>query len=108
MEEGGLSRGEIAECMGTCLGESVTRNMLDAYASEARQAHTFPYLRLVVLVKVTGDVRPLQVGAELLGHSVVEDPWLTWVEVGQLVAKKQGIEAALQWARCAAHRGLQP
>ncbi|WP_456387891.1 hypothetical protein [Profundibacter sp.] len=41
------SREVLAAGMGAWLGEDVTENMLNAYASEAREDHTIPYLRLL-------------------------------------------------------------
>ena len=76
------SRESIAAGMSDWLGEDVTKNMLDAYASEAREEHTIPYLRLLALVHVTGDVRLLQVGAEMFGHVVAEDRYVGWIRVG--------------------------
>lgn len=82
-------REEIAEAMSDWLGEDVTKNMLDAYASPARAEHTISYLRLLALVHVTGDVRALQIGAELFGHLVVEERYVEWVRVGMRADRKE-------------------
>jgi len=50
-----FSRAIIAKDMGLWLGEEVSENMLNAYASMAREDHTISYLRLLALVHVTGD-----------------------------------------------------
>ena len=105
MKESEQSREAIAEAMSAWLGEEVSAHMLNAYASEAREDHTIPYMRLLALVQVTGDTRLLQLGAELFGTSVVEDRWLPWVEVGQLADKKQDVESAFESALRAARRG---
>jgi len=98
-----LNRFAVAERMSAYLGEAVSKNMLDAYASASREEHSISYLRLLALVHATGDVRPLQIGAELLGHSVIDDRYLSWVEVGQLGEAKEEItknyDAALRTAR---------
>lgn len=91
--------------MGAWLGEDVSPNMLDAYASEARNDKTIPFLRLIALIEVTKDLRLLQLAAELFGHSVVDDKYLTWVEVGQLSEKKDELEKELDAARRTARRG---
>lgn len=103
-----ISREEIAQRMSAWLGEDVSVHMLNAYASEAREGHTISYLRLLALVHVTGDTRLLQLGAELFGHSVVEDRWLSWVEVGQLADRKQDLDSAYESARRAARRTVRP
>jgi hypothetical protein len=76
-----ISRAIIAEDMSLWLGEEVTENMVNAYASQARERDTIPYLRLLALAHVTGDVRLLQIGAAQMGHSVIEDKYLNWVDV---------------------------
>lgn len=94
-----LSRQETARRMSDWLGEEVSKHILDAYASEARDAHTIPYIRLLALVQVTGDVRLLQVGAEIFGRSVIDDRYLDWIEVGQLSEHKDAVGRALDAAR---------
>lgn len=76
------SRDEIAAAMADWLGEDVTKNMLNNYASEAQEDHTIPYLRLLALIHVTGDVRLLQIGAEMFGHVVADGKYLEWIRVG--------------------------
>lgn len=94
-----MPRGQVAAKMSDWLGEDVSKNMLDAYASEAREEHTIPFLRVLALLHVTGDVRLLQLGAELFGHSVVDDKFLPWVEAGQLADKRDDIQRELDAAR---------
>lgn len=103
-----LERGDIARRMSDYLGENVTKNMLNAYASEAREDHTIPFLRLLAMVHVTGDVRLLQLGAELFGHSVIEDRWLPWVDVGQLADRKEHIDREYEYVRRQARKGVRP
>lgn len=47
------SREEIAGAMSALLSEDVSRAMLDAYASPARDGHRVPFSRLLALVVVT-------------------------------------------------------
>ena len=54
MHECGLSRVEIAEKMSTYLDQKVTENMLNTYASPAREDHKITLERLIALVEVTG------------------------------------------------------
>ena len=98
----------VAHRMTQWLGEKVTKHMLDAYASEAREEHTIPYLKLLALIHVTNDARLLQLGAEISGHSVIDNRWLPWVEVGQLADKKEDIDSAFQSARRHARKGAKP
>jgi hypothetical protein len=76
------SREVVATAMSDWLGEEVSKNMLDAYASEAREDHTIPYLRLLALTEVTRDPRLLQIGAEMFGYIVVEERYRHWIRAG--------------------------
>jgi hypothetical protein len=84
-----LSREEIVAEMGAFLGVDVSINMLNAYASEAREDHQISLLRLVALVNVTRDARLLQLIAEEIGYFVAEDRYLPWVEVGMDADKRE-------------------
>lgn len=98
-------RGEIARRMSEWLGEDVSKNMLDAYASEARDDHSISYLRLLALVHVTGDIRPLQTGAEMFDHVVVADGLLDWVEVGRAYEVERQARQMVRSARRRVGRG---
>lgn len=99
------TRAAVAAAMSEWLGEEITVNMLNAYASEAREDHTIPFLRLLALVHATDDVRLLQIGAELFDHAVIEGRFLRWVEVGQMADKKDEFDRAFDAARRQARRG---
>ncbi len=101
------AREDIAAAMTEWLGADVSRNMLDAYASEAREEHTISFLRLLAMIHVTGDVRLLQLGAEMFDHSIVDDKYLPWVEVGQLADQKENIDKAFEFARRHARKGVR-
>lgn len=107
MKDAGQSRAMLAVSMGDWLGEEVSENMLNAYASEARENDTIPYLRLLALAHVTGDVRLLQIGAEQMGHSVIEDKYLSWVDVGRLADHKETIDKEFHAARRMARMGVK-
>lgn len=47
------SREEIAGAMSALLGDEVTKGMLDAYASEAREGHSISFHRFLALIAVT-------------------------------------------------------
>lgn len=107
LKESRIPRDKISNRMSLWLGEEVKKNMLDAYASEAREEHTIPFLRLLALVHVTGDIRLLQVGAEQFGHSVIDDCYLKWVAIGQLSEKKEELDRELNAARRIASKGTR-
>lgn len=90
--ESPLSRDEIAQKMTEFLGEDVSKHMLDAYASEAREDHTIPYHRLLALVYATGDIRPLQLGAELFDYLIIEGKFGKLIELGIMVEHAEEAE----------------
>ncbi|SBW13053.1 Phage-related DNA transposition protein(B) [uncultured Alphaproteobacteria bacterium] len=107
MKDSGKTRAEIAEQMSDILGEDITENMLNAYASEAKEAHTIPHHRLHALALATLDPRLLQPTAEAIGCAVIDERYLPWVEVGQLADKKDEIDRAFDATRRAARRGMR-
>jgi hypothetical protein len=69
LKDHGADRAAVAKEMSAYLDEPVTKAMLDAYASQGRESHNIPAHRLIALVLVTGDPRPLNallVDAELI------------------------------------------
>jgi len=84
LEDCGKSRAQVAGEMSTVLGEDVTVPMLDAYASQAKSEHTISYLRLLALVAVTADPRPLQIGAELCAAALIPVRYVAAVEAEML------------------------
>lgn len=103
-----IDRDQIAAEMSEWLGEEVSKNLLDAYASQAREDHSISLLRLLALIHATGDLRILQMMAEMFGHSVIENRFLPWVEVGQLADKKDEFDRAFNAARYQARKGIKP
>ena len=101
----GQERDAIAAAMTTWLGEEVSLHMLNAYASEAKSEHTINFLRVLALVHVTGDVRLLQMAAEMFGRAVVEERHLPWIEVGLLSEKREELDRVYEATRRAARRG---
>ena len=74
------SRADVAAAMSQYLGERVTKSALDGYASEARSDNSISFVRLIALTDVTGDLRPLQLAAELFDHAVIERRYLPAIE----------------------------
>lgn len=101
------SRAVVAERMSEFMGETVSVNMLNAYASEAREDHSMPFIRLLGLIHATDDVRLLQLGAEMFGYSVVENKYLGWVDVGRLADIKETIDKDFSAARRLAKAGFK-
>lgn len=67
MEESGVTREAIAAQMSDITKSAVSKATLDAYASQAKENHNIPAVRLAALVTVTGDPRALNVLLEEAG-----------------------------------------
>jgi hypothetical protein len=88
----GLYREEIARKMSDFLGERVSTNMLNAYASQAREDHAISVPRLMALVHATGDQRLLELIAEPLGFAVVERRFLQVIELAAVQSKADELD----------------
>ena len=87
LEECDASREEIAERMGEYLGETVSKHMLDAYVSEARDTHTINIVRFAALVHATHDWRLLSLLPELFGFAVVDERYVSLIRAQQIREK---------------------
>ena len=88
MKESGASREVLAEKMGGFLGETVPKNMLDAYASQSRAEHVINLVRFVALLHATGDQRLLNAIAEMFGWAVIEQKFVPLITATILHAKE--------------------
>ena len=70
LKETALPRDEVARAMSDVLNDEVSKPMLDAYASQAKE-HSISAVRLAALVEVTGDARALNALLENSGLIVV-------------------------------------
>jgi len=92
LKECPLSREEVAERMSDWLGEAVSRNMLDAYASEARENHQINLPRLAALVHATEDWRLLGLLPEMFGFAVMPREYEEIIELWRLEEAEKEIE----------------
>jgi hypothetical protein len=84
-----VGRPEIARLMSEFSGQDVSKNMLDAYASQAREDHTISLVRFMALLHATRDRRLLELVAEQFGWSVIERRHLPMIELAA-VQERQG------------------
>lgn len=75
-----IDRAEIAQRMSDYLGEEVSKNMLDAYASQARENHNLTLARAFALLHATGDARILGTELERFGLAIIPTRYLAAVE----------------------------
>lgn len=71
MDDAEMSRTEIAAAMSEILKSTVSKAMLDGYASQAREQHSISAVRLAALIAVTKDVRALNALLEDAGLIVI-------------------------------------
>lgn len=85
--ESGRPREDVAREMGAWLGRPISKAMLDACASVAREDHTISLPWLVALLHATGDRRLLEMLAEPLGWAVIERRYLPLIELAAVQAQ---------------------
>jgi hypothetical protein len=77
--------------MSEFLGQPVSVNMLDAYASQARGQHNISAVRLVALLHATQDRRLLELVAEMFGWPVIERKFLKLIELASLQEREDAL-----------------
>jgi hypothetical protein len=77
----GKSRADVAAAMSAELGQTVSVDMLDAYASEAKEGHRISLERFLALVTATGCHDLLGFLAEPFGFVVVPERFASLIEL---------------------------
>ena len=80
----GKNRDDIAKRMSDWIGSEVSRHMLDAYASEAREDHVISLPRALALLHATRDRRLLQALIEDLGWAIVEARHVPLIDLAEI------------------------
>lgn len=88
LKECGMPREEVARRMGDFLGDKVSTNMLDAYASQARTEHPISLPRYLALTHATRDQRLLELFAQMFGWSVIDRKYLPMIELAAVRDKE--------------------
>lgn len=94
-----LEREDVARRMGEFLGEEVSKNMLDAYASQSREDHKISVPRAVALMHATDDYRLLTLLAEELGLTVIPRKYEGTVREAILAEKIEELNGELHSLR---------
>jgi len=77
----GKSRAEIAALMSEYLGERLSENMLDAYASPARETHKITLERFIALMDATGCYGLLAFICQFAGYVAVPERYGDVIEL---------------------------
>jgi hypothetical protein len=101
----GIGREEIAVRMSEYLGERVSKNMLDAYASQAREDHVISVVRLMALLHATRDARLLELLAEPLGWVVIDRKYLPLIELAAVRDQADALKRRAKEIRRQVRRG---
>lgn len=92
----GRSRADIAKAMSQMLGESITKTMLDQWASQAKEANVISAPRLYALVAVTGDRRLVNFFADEVGGRIVDYDLANEVRKALLLKERKRIDSELE------------
>lgn len=84
LKEDERSREEIAGAMSALLAERVSKEMLDAYASEAREGHNISAARFEALIAVTDRFDLLDARMREIGASVLVGEEIAAAEIGHI------------------------
>ncbi|MCF8483333.1 MAG: DNA transposition protein [Rhodospirillum sp.] len=99
LKDCGKGRGSVAEEMGAYLGQPVTANVLNNYASPGQDGHRISLSRAFALIAATGDPRVLALELEPLGFAIIPDRFLGAVEEAQCAEQLEAITARQKLAR---------
>lgn len=80
LKEADADREAVAARMSEYLGEDVSKNMLDAYASQAREAHNITLARAFALLHATSDARIFGTELERFDLAIIPRRFLAAVE----------------------------
>jgi hypothetical protein len=69
----------------------VSENMLNAYASQAREDHVISLVRFVALIEVTRDRRLLEMLAERFGWTVIDKKFLPLIDLASIRAREDAL-----------------
>jgi len=95
----GRSRAEVAERMSSHLDVRISLNILNAYASVARDDHVISLPRFDALMHATGDRRLLEFVAADHGWTVIERRHLPLIEMALLDQHQRSVSARVRRLR---------
>ena len=90
------SRFDIAAAVSRLLDEDVSKLMLDAYASEARDGHRISFDRMLALVAATGRYDVLRAALRRIGADLLVGEEVFLAEIGHLESQRREIDARLR------------
>lgn len=86
------TRADVAGAVSELLGETVSKQMLDAYASEARGAHNISAARFLTLVAATQRYDVLDAVCRRIGCKILVGEQVHLAELGDIIAQLRSLE----------------
>ena len=102
LNEDGRSRHVLAGAVSALLDEDVTKLMLDAYASQARDNHNISAARLFALIAVTERFDLLDMLMRRIGAALLVGEELHAARLGHLRAQQRALSAEIKKIEAAA------
>lgn len=102
------SRFDIAAAMSRLLDEEVSKLMLDAYASEARDGHRISFDRMLALVAATGRYDVLRAALRRIGADLLVGEEVYLAEIGHLESQRREIDSRLRMLKAEASPMSEP
>ena len=99
LSEDRRDRETMAEKVGALTGEKVTRFMLDAYASPAREEHNCSFARFLAIVAVTGRFDVLDAALVMIGARALEGDEMATARLGHLYALRAELDDEIKAVR---------
>lgn len=94
LKECGKNREQIAREMSAYLGENVSADVLDKYASEAAESHIINVVRFIGLIATTRDRRLLELIAATFDWAVIERKYLPAIDYASLLEQRAELDRA--------------
>lgn len=99
LSEDPRDRAEIAERMTALLGESVTKSMLDVYASESHTQHNVSASRWLAMIVVTGRFDVLDTALSKVGARALQGDEMATARLGHLYALRAELDDEIKAVR---------
>lgn len=99
LRHAGRSRDQVAAEMSAYLGESVSTNILDKYASEAAEEHVINLVRFAALIHATRSRELLQMLADQFDWVVVEKRHVDAIELASALEERERLNREIDARR---------
>jgi hypothetical protein len=99
LKEAANDREAVATAMSEYTGEDISKHMLDAYASQARETHNITLVRAFGLLHATGDARIFGTELRRFDLAVIPARYLAAVEEAQWADQEERARQKRQAAR---------